>query len=37
MKIIFFLVFALLIFSACGKKSDPKYQANINQPIKNVS
>lgn len=30
MKIFFLLLISILIFSGCGKKSDPKYQGNVN-------
>ena len=37
MKIFFFLLFIFFIFSGCGKKSDPKYQASINQQTLDIS
>tara|TARA_B100000401_G_C52663693_1_gene651367 strand:- start:278 stop:397 length:120 start_codon:yes stop_codon:yes gene_type:complete len=39
MKIILIIFLSLFIFSSCGKKSDPKYQALIivnNSQLKNV-
>ena len=30
MKIFFSLLISILIFSGCGKKSDPKYQGKTN-------
>tara|TARA_B100001093_G_scaffold235507_1_gene225753 strand:- start:57 stop:170 length:114 start_codon:yes stop_codon:yes gene_type:complete len=36
MKIIFILIITILLFSGCGKKSDPEYQGKTNiEVIKN--
>ncbi len=29
MKIVFLLIFYVLVFEGCGRKSDPKYQSKI--------
>ncbi len=33
MKLILTLIVMLLVFGSCGKKSDPKYKASINNSI----
>ena len=33
MKIFIYLIISLLILASCGKKSDPKYEANSKKVI----
>ena len=37
MKLFLILVLSMLIFEACGKKSDPQYQGKIINEIKVIS
>jgi hypothetical protein len=37
MKLFFLLIFCVLIFESCGRKSNPQYQGKIKYEIKAIS